>query len=171
MTNEEWLESLAHNDIPGLRAWFKAEHVESPESGALVQCAQIDREGRERAAEGDTEPENADSRELLDADVRKWCGKYAYQADMVWTWLNRQAAITEEQTRCKWVTASADEIAAWNSRAERTCHDVKPLLSYFKCDSCGMEDMGGTELWIRDGFYRLQKPNYCPNCGCKVVDE
>ena len=54
MTNEEWLEHLAHNDIPGLRAWFKAEHVESPESGALVQCAQIDGEGRERAEEGDT---------------------------------------------------------------------------------------------------------------------
>ena len=29
MTNEEWLESLAHNDIPALRAWFKAEHVET----------------------------------------------------------------------------------------------------------------------------------------------
>ena len=54
MTNEEWLEHLAHNDIPGLRAWFKAEHVESPESGALVQCAQIDGEDRERAAEDDT---------------------------------------------------------------------------------------------------------------------
>ena len=54
MTNEEWLEHLAHNDIPGLRAWFKAEHVESPGSGALVQCAQIDVECRERAAEGDT---------------------------------------------------------------------------------------------------------------------
>ena len=59
MTNEEWLEHLAHNDIPGLRAWFKAEHVEPPERGALVQCAQIDVEDRERAAEGDTEALNA----------------------------------------------------------------------------------------------------------------
>ena len=54
MTNEEWLEHLAHNDIPGLRAWFKAEHVEPPESGVFVQYAQIDGEGRERAAEDDT---------------------------------------------------------------------------------------------------------------------
>lgn len=65
--------------------------------------------------------------------------------------------------------AEYQAIDAWNSRAERICHDVKPSLSYFKCDSCGMEDMGGTELWIRDGFYRLQKPNYCPNCGAMVV--
>ena len=65
----------------------------------------------------------------------------------------------------------AEAITAWNTRAERTCHDVKPSLPFFKCDSCGMEDMGGTELWIQDGFYRSQKPNYCPNCGAKVVDE
>ena len=38
-----------------------------------------------------------DTREKLEADVRKWCGKYAYQADMVWAWLNRQAAITERE--------------------------------------------------------------------------
>ena len=64
MTNEEWLEHLANNDIPGLRAWFKAEHVESPESGALVQCAQIDGEDRERAAEVDTEALEAKIAEL-----------------------------------------------------------------------------------------------------------
>ena len=64
MTNEEWLEHLANNDIPGLRAWFKTEHVESPESGALVQCAQIDGEDRERAAEVDTEALEAKIAEL-----------------------------------------------------------------------------------------------------------
>lgn len=87
-------------------------------------------------------------------------------------------------------STEAEAVAAWNTRsddykqaaeywqrmyeqafAERTCHDVKPSLPYFKCDSCGMEDMGGTELWIQDGFYRSQKPNYCPNCGAKVVGE
>lgn len=47
----------------------------------------------------DADDANADSREKLEADVRKWCGKYAYQADMVWTWLNRQAAITERECR------------------------------------------------------------------------
>ena len=38
-----------------------------------------------------------DSREKLEADVNKWCGMYAYQVDMVWAWLNRQAAITERE--------------------------------------------------------------------------
>ena len=45
--------------------------------------------------------DGVDSREQLEADVQKWCGKYAYQADMVWAWLNRQAAITEREL-CKW---------------------------------------------------------------------
>lgn len=62
-------------------------------------------------------------------------------------------------------------IDAWNTRAERTCHDIKPQLPYFKCDVCGMADMGGGEIWISDGFYRGQKPNYCPNCGAKVVEQ
>lgn len=67
-----------------------------------------------------------------------------------------------------WYGSIDEACAAWNTRAERTCHDVKPSLPFFKCDSCGMEDMGGTELWIQDGFYRSQKPNYCPNCGARV---
>lgn len=57
----------------------------------------------------------------------------------------------------------------WNTRAERTCHETNPKAPYFKCNACGMDDMGRTELWISDGFYRSQKPNYCPNCGAKVV--
>jgi len=82
----------------------------------------------------------------------------------------------------------AEAIAAWNTRSdtatlyedgfylhgrkfvpERTCHDIKPQLPYFKCDVCGMADMGGREIWISDGFYRGQKPNYCPNCGARVT--
>lgn len=62
----------------------------------------------------------------------------------------------------------AEAIATWNTRTERTCHDIKPPLPYFKCDVCGMADMGGREIWISDGFYRGQKPHYCPNCGAKV---
>ena len=38
-----------------------------------------------------------DSREKIDAEVQDWCGKYAYQADLVWTWLNRQADITADK--------------------------------------------------------------------------
>jgi hypothetical protein len=110
MNNYQWLLQM---DGAERKAWFDAEHVET----------------EERALDGDTEPQNADSRELLDADVRKWCGEYAYQADMVWTWLDRQAAITEEKTRYKWVTASAEEIAAWRSKAEKLKEQVCELTA------------------------------------------
>ena len=81
MTNEEWLEHLAHNDIPGLRAWFKAEHVEPPESEALVQCAQIDVEDRERAAEGDTAALNAKLAELERKLRISWEYECKFQAE------------------------------------------------------------------------------------------
>ncbi len=88
-TNREWLYSLEPSE---LSAWFDAEHVEN----------------QERTLDGDIAPENADSRELLGADVRKWCGKYAYQADMVWTWLNRQVAITSNAMRGKIAELTAE---------------------------------------------------------------
>ena len=58
-------------------------------------------------------------------------------------------------------------IAAWNSRAERTCRQ---------------EERGwGTEgdharVWLTCGHDCMvptvqDLPNYCPSCGCKVVDE
>lgn len=47
-----------------------------------------------------------DSREKLEADVRKWCGMYPYQVDMVWVWLNRQAEITEREIEKKWSSFS-----------------------------------------------------------------
>ena len=43
--------------------------------------------------------------------------------------LDRQAAITEEKTRYKWVTASADEIAAWRSKAEKLKEQVYELTA------------------------------------------
>ena len=55
MTNKEWLDYLAHNAPDELAAWFDAEHAEH----------------RERALDGDTESENADSRDKLEADMRE----------------------------------------------------------------------------------------------------
>ena len=60
MTNKEWLDYLAQNAPDELAAWFDAEHVET----------------KERALDGDTEPENEDSREHLEADVRKIAEAY-----------------------------------------------------------------------------------------------
>ena len=55
----------------------------------------------------------------------------------------------------------AEAIAAWNTRAERTCHiETKkfPLSSVPMCSECG-------RFWLDK-----DSDNYCPNCGAKVVE-
>ena len=52
----------------------------------------------------------------------------------------------------------AEAIAAWNSRAERTCRDTGENEWHFVCSACGYEQ-NGYECW-----------NYCPNCGARVVE-
>lgn len=53
----------------------------------------------------------------------------------------------------------AEAIAAWNTRAERTCHN-KTYGNYLHCSSCD-------EL-IYQGDRQF---DYCPNCGAKVMKE
>ena len=64
--------------------------------------------------------------------------------------------------------SETEAIAAWNSRAERTCQPFERMngqigsiqLVVIECSECAeilVGDMGG------------DLPNYCPNCGCKVV--
>lgn len=86
MTNKEWLDYLAHNAPDELAAWFDAEHVET----------------EERALDGDIEPQNADSRERLEAEIESYSAfdmMDTITLDMVIGWLDRQAAITAEETR------------------------------------------------------------------------
>lgn len=129
MNNREWLYSL---DVADLAEWFEAKHVDATcdNSGGFV---------------------THDSREKLDAEVRKWCGMYAYQADMVWVWLNRQAAITKAEQREWWsgvvaeLQAKVDELTAqlresnaerdeWKAKAE---HWVMQYMSL--CPSVDMD--------------------------------
>ena len=53
-------------------------------------------------------------------------------------------------------------IEAWNTRAERTARNADKYADagFFICGNCGFGD-GGIEI----------TPNYCPNCGAKVVEE
>ena len=61
----------------------------------------------------------------------------------------------------------AEAIAAWNSRAERTCRNLdKHYNIMFKCSECGhweCQDFDGEKILP-------QTWNYCPNCGAKVVE-
>lgn len=71
--------------------------------------------------------------------------------------------------------AIADEL---NTRAERTCHDAN-IGGLFVCSECGanMRDTyvgrSYTDDWGKRwyGTSNDHAFNYCPNCGCKVVDE
>ena len=62
----------------------------------------------------------------------------------------------------------AEAIAAWNMRAERTC-ELKGKSDI--CSECGafVERVTHSVYEMGDGF--ACHPNYCPNCGCKVVGE
>lgn len=63
----------------------------------------------------------------------------------------------------------AEAIAAWNTRAERTCKvaasyspsDMNEQAEWYFAFSCGCE-----LYWDES-----EPPNYCPNCGAKVVGE
>lgn len=60
----------------------------------------------------------------------------------------------------------AEAIAAWNTRAERTCkNDDDDCDAWFKCSECGLH----SKLEIMSGGYGI--PNYCPNCGARVRSE
>ena len=65
----------------------------------------------------------------------------------------------------------AEAISAWNARAERTCEwrlkHSGTMFDGFGRSACGFEFYesktirGATEL----------EPNYCPNCGAKVIHQ
>ena len=62
----------------------------------------------------------------------------------------------------------------WNSRAERMCENIDKHPDYrFKCSECNCvlyyEDLDGEPWVFVDGVASV--PNYCPNCGAKVVIE
>lgn len=62
----------------------------------------------------------------------------------------------------------AEAIAAWNTRAERTCHDTGKSR-VFQCSECGfglwdvyMDDESEWDVSFCDF------PPYCPKCGARV---
>lgn len=58
----------------------------------------------------------------------------------------------------RWCESEEEAIEAWNTRAERTCENQYDNPSLFRCSEC--DDV--REVW---------EPNFCPNCGVKVMSE
>lgn len=64
--------------------------------------------------------------------------------------------------------SEAEAIAAWNTRAERTCHNMNKhgYSLRLECSACGY---GSITTECRE---RKDKPqNYCPNCGARVISD
>lgn len=73
---------------------------------------------------------------------------------------------------CSRMRMRMDAIKAWNTRAERTCHDLEPSFYTFGCDKCGVLVEGGDEIGVLVSPEVIENRlfNYCPNCGAKVVE-
>lgn len=76
----------------------------------------------------------------------------------------------EDPEECEHILASY-MAERWNRRAERTCRAVEFVEEetfgtaiYFECSECH-ETIGTLSK------YGSHLPNYCPNCGARVVDE
>lgn len=139
-TNRDWLFSLP---LEEQIAWMESEHYEpkadyayedmlwadDPDCSAMLY--KMFTENMKHEPCSDYEPKSdGDSRERLEADAERYIEHATFTLyDAIIELLDRQAAITEEQTRCKWVTASADEIAAWRSKAEKLKEQVYELTA------------------------------------------
>ena len=58
-------------------------------------------------------------------------------------------------------------IDAWNTRAERTCKEFGSVIVWQSCNVWSHELSCGHEVDTLES----EPPNYCPNCGAKVVGE
>lgn len=112
MNNREWLYSL---DVADLADWFDAEHVDA----TCDKTARI---------------VTHDSREKLEADVREWIDIATYKAftpermlEVMSHWLDRQAAITAEETSGAWEEyrdATQREIAELTAERDALADDL-----------------------------------------------
>lgn len=103
------------------REWMLSEHVDGESCNQVAD--QREHTETPHASKWQSNDAQSDSREKLEAEVRKWCGMYPYQVDMVWVWLNRQAEITERETEKKWSSFSDSvdgHIAKLQSGHDRT---------------------------------------------------
>ena len=146
MNNREWLYSL---DVADLSDWFDAEHVESPTSATMQHIGQVIENTVKRGVYGDTEPQDADSRERLEADAKryiKYAADYAYE-DVLWAGetftlhdavielLDRQAAITLAKDEAYCQECNGDYYKLQDERDE-----LKGQVFTLKCECDDLEN-------------------------------
>lgn len=107
-TNREYLDQLASESPDKLKAWFDAEHVDlkANESEHVQKLDELD------------------SRENLEADIRASLG---FTTKDVFAWLDRQAAITEQQIERKWCCYEGSvqsEIDKLQQQVDNLAHDL-----------------------------------------------
>lgn len=81
--------------------------------------------------------------------------------------INMQAIADELNTRADDYKQAAEYWQRMYEQtfAEQTCRSVDPDFPFFECSECGCNAVVGYGS-SGDGL-----PNYCPNCGAKVVSE
>ena len=166
------LESLSKLKMAGrLRYWRGT--IEIPEIELHAICDEIQAE-YDRAvaamnkAAGNWAKADAELRNALDF-MRIWISEDAHLGESA---ISREF---EKAEGLRKLDAIEDAITGkLNSRAERTCENIDKYPDYrFKCSECNCvlyyEDLDGEPWVFVDGVASV--PNYCPNCGAKVVSE
>ena len=64
-------------------------------------------------------------------------------------------------------------IDAWNTRADRTCENISEPPTGFYCSACHWGDFCEPSHLLTTAKFTGRVdggPNYCPNCGAKVME-
>ena|GEM_PF-3458537 len=144
-TKDQW--DLCPDCWESFDSWI-ANDGSAPKNGVSGECVDAnDADAASVSFSSVTETENADSRAKLETDAFNLIAQMVNEAysmgerEATWTvnrasvheriasWLDRQAAITEEEARCKWVVATADEIARLRDENMNLARDLGECMA------------------------------------------
>ena len=96
-----------------------------------------------------------------------FCGGEAEHIVDVWDYIDRSHLVRCKNPECngwcvQYYDTEEEAVKAWNTRKERTCHNLSSKYGEFLCSEC------------RDGLWTGLDDDeiaYCPHCGAKVMGE
>ena len=102
---------------------------------------------------------------IVGIETPKGQATYHYDIDPYWEMFDCE----EREFAPEWDGHTPDDaiarIAAWNTRAERTCREYGSVRVWQTCNIWSHELSCGHEVDTLDN----EPPNYCPSCGVKVI--